>query len=154
MDITAERITSELVKRKEAVSRMGSLVTIGFGLALLGIAGAKAMLNYEYQFHGIETVATVTSSSYSYSRGTSYHTVSYVFRIPGGRTVMGNQTGYSGAKGSSILVSYLPSHPSFNRVAGSEQRDRKWLPWVSVAGAFFLFVGIQSYLKQKRTASS
>jgi len=149
MDISVSTPVTELLKRRQQVNTIAALLTIGFGLVLLLIAGGKALLNFEYSAHGAEVVATVTDSSYIYSTRSSYHTVNYVFTVPGGRTVTGSQTGYSGRRGSSILVAYLPSRPYFNRVAGSEQHDRKWLPPIAIAGAFFLFAGLRSRIQYK-----
>jgi hypothetical protein len=154
MDISVAKATTELLKRRQQINTIASLFTVSFGLVLVLIAGGKALLNYEYNAHGVEVVATVTDSSYIYSNRSSYHTVSYAFSVPDGRRFRGTQTGYSGARGGSILVAYLPARPSFNRVAGSEQRDRKWLPVVAIAGAFFLLAGMQSYLKQKANANN
>jgi hypothetical protein len=157
MAITLGTTRVELQKAKPGLylSPVASSFLIGgFGLLLFLIAGGKALLNYFYSTQGSEIVAAVTWSGTSYSGHSSYRTVRYAFTLPDGRTFRGSQTGYSATGGGPILVSYLPDHPSFNRVTGSERPDQKWLPFVALVGAFFVFAGFQSYGYQQGKVQS
>jgi Protein of unknown function (DUF3592) len=122
----------------------------GFGLLLVLMAGGKLLLDHFYQVEGNAVVATVTASGVTYSRNSTYHNVSYEFTLVDGRTFSGNQTGYRARRGEPILVNYLRSYPSFNRVAGSDRRDPQRLLPVAVVGIIFLFIGSQSYLAHRR----
>ncbi|HET8826908.1 MAG TPA: DUF3592 domain-containing protein [Terriglobales bacterium] len=122
----------------------------GFGLLLFLFSAGKTLLDHFYRTEGQEIVATVTWSGYTSSANS--RSVRYTFALPDGRSFKGSQTGYGGTVGEPILVSYLPSNPSFNRVAGSERRGQKWLPFLAIAGIFFMFAGAHSYRVLRRQA--
>lgn len=149
---TSARLAIETAKRQPAYANpiLSAILIGGFGLVLLLISGGKMWVSHLYQTEGIEVVAKVTNNSRMYSSRSSYNVVYYRFTLQDGRTFTGNQSGYSGTPGSSILVTYLPSYPSVNRVAGSGKRDQKWLPLIMVVGAFFVFIGWQAYIVQRR----
>ena len=133
---------------------ISALLIGGFGLVLLLISGGKMWLNHVYQSDGVEVIAKVTNSSRMYSSRSSYNVVYYRFTLQDGRTFTGNQSGYSGTPGSSILVAYLPSYPTMNRVAGSDTHDQQRLALILLVGAFFVFVGSQAYIVQRRKLGS
>jgi nitrate reductase NapE component len=120
----------------------------GFGLLLFLFSAGKTLLDHFYRTDGREIVATVTWCGYTSSSNS--RSVRYTFTLPDGRSFRGSQTGYGGTVGETILVFYLPSNPSFNRVAGSERRGQKWLPFLAIAGLFFMFAGVHSYRVLRR----
>lgn len=122
----------------------------GFGLLLFLFSAGKTLLDHVYRTDGREILATVTWSGYTSSANS--RSVRYTFTLPDGRSFKGSQTGYGGTVGETILVAYLPSNPSFNRVAGSERQGQKWLPFLAVAGIFFMFAGVRSYVVLRRQA--
>ena len=122
----------------------------GFGLLLFLFSAGKALLDSLYRTQGREIVATVTWCGYTSSSNS--RSVRYTFTLPDGRSFRGSQTGYGGIVGEPILVAYLPSNPSFNRVAGAERQAQKWLPFLAVAGIFFMFAGGRSYAVLRRQA--
>ena len=149
---TSARLAIETEKRQPAYANpiLGAVLIGGFGLVLLLISGGKMWLNHLYRSEGVEVIAKVTNSGRIYSSRSSYNVVYYRFTLSDGRTFTGNQSGYSGAPGSSILIDYLSSYPSMNRVAGSDTHDQKRLPLIMVVGAFFIFIGWQAYIVQRR----
>jgi len=127
-----------------------SLLIGGFGLLLLLISGSSIFLNRLYRTQGRQVVATVTGTDAAYDLQHSAHSnIRYQFTV-NGRTFGGNQTGYSESPSEGILVTYLPSYPSFNRVAGSEQQEQKALEPVAVAGLLFMLIAVQSYVGNRR----
>ena len=149
---TSARLAIEVEKPQSAHAKpiLSAILIGGFGLVLLLISGGKVWLNYLYQSEGVEVLAKVTNSSRMYSSRSSYNIIYYRFTLQDGRTFTGNQSGYSGTPGSSILVAYLPSYPSMNRVAGSGTHDQKRLPLIMLAGVFFIFIGWQACIVQRR----
>ncbi|HEX7895984.1 MAG TPA: DUF3592 domain-containing protein [Terriglobales bacterium] len=149
---TSARLAIEIENRprRSTSPAVSALVIGGFGLVLLLISGGGMWINHLYQSEGIQVIAKVTNSSRMYSSRSSYNVVYYRFTLSDGRTFTGNQSGYSGTPGSSILIDYLPSSPSTNRVDGSNTHDQKRLPLIMVAGAFFVFIGWQAYIVQRR----
>jgi hypothetical protein len=127
-----------------------SLLIGGFGLLLLLISGSSIFLNRLYRTQGRQVVATVTGTDAAYDLHHSQHSnIRYQFTV-NGRTFRGNQTGYSENTGETMLVTYLPSYPSFNRVAGSEQQEQKALEPVAFAGLLFMLIAVQSYVVNRR----
>jgi len=136
----------ETTKRTPKVysSPLLSLAVVGgFGLLLFLFSAGKTVLDRFYRTQGREIVATVTWCGYTSSANS--RSVRYTFTLPDGRSFRGSQTGYGGIVGEPILVAYLTSNPSFNRVAGAERRGQKWLPFLAIAGIFFMFAGVHSY---------
>lgn len=129
---------------------MSLAVVGGFGLLLFLFSAGKTLLDQFYRTQGREIVATVTWCGYTSSANS--RSVRYTFTLPDGRSFRGSQTGYGGTVGEPILVAYLPSNPSFNRVAGAERQGQKWLPFLAIAGLFFMFAGARSYNVLRRQA--
>ena len=137
--------------RKVYSSPLLSLAVVGgFGLLLFLFSAGKTLLDFFYRTQGREIVATVTWCGYTSSANS--RSVRYTFTLPDGRSFRGSQTGYGGTVGEPILVAYLPSNPSFNRVAGAERQGKKWLPFLAIAGLFFMFAGARSYNVLRRQA--
>lgn len=129
---------------------MSLAIVGGFGLLLFLFSAGKELLDGFYRADGREIIATITWCGYTSSANS--RSVRYTFTLPDGRSFKGSQTGYGGTVGETILVAYLPSNPSFNRVAGSERQGQKWLPFLAVAGIFFMFAGVRSYVVLRRQA--
>jgi len=142
--------TTKLAPKVYSNPLLSLAIVGGFGLLLCLFSAGKTLLDHFYRTEGREIVATVTWSGYTSSANS--RSVRYSFTLPDGRSFRGNQTGYGGTVGESILVAYLPSNPSFNRVAGAERQGQKWLPFLAVAGIFFVFAGVRSYVVLRRKA--
>ena len=153
MTLASNAIGAETTKASPRVYSnplMSLAVVGGFGLLLFFFSAGKTLLDHFYRAEGREIVATVTWCGYTSS--SSSRSVRYTFTLPDGRSFRGSQTGYGGTVGEPILVAYLPSNPSFNRVAGAERQGQKWLPFLAIAGMFFMFAGVRSYVVLRRQA--
>ncbi len=152
MPLASNPIGAEMTKSPKVYSNplMSLAVVGGFGLLLFLSSAGKTLLDHFYRTTGREIVATVTWCGYTSSSNS--RSVRYTFTLPDGRSFRGSQTGYGGTVGEPILVMYLPSNPSFNRVAGAERQGQKWLPFLAAAGIFFMFAGARSYVMVRRQA--
>ena len=123
------------------------LAVIGLVLALIG--GGKMYLNQRYTQEGKRVIGVVTASSMRSG-------IRYEFQTPDGRTFTGRQSRYSGRPGETILLEYLASDPSWNRVAGSEQSDRESFVPLGIVGLVTLVAGLYSvvYVLRQRRAGS
>ena len=120
-----------------------------FGLVLLTVGLGSMTLNKVYRDRGHEVPAVVTEAGRTGgSHSTSY--VQYRFTPVEGGAYTGNDTGYSVAKGGTILVEYLPGSPWMNRVSGSGRRSERFLLPVTAAGLFFFWVGLHSARRLSR----
>jgi hypothetical protein len=130
-----------------------ALLIGGFGLLLLLVSGGTLLLDHLYRTQGREVIATVTGNDAAYDSSHFGHAnIHYEFSA-GGRVIRGNQSNYSGRAGESVLVVYLPSDPSFNRVSGSDRQEQKALGPVAVAGCLFLLIAIQASFRRTRDSS-
>ena len=117
----------------------GPIAFILVGGIFAFIPGLKIYRNYQFQGGSEKVIATITSSGRT-TGSSSTRYVDYKFTV-GGISFSGNTSGYGGAKGETILVEYVTSSPSVNRVAGSGKRNKKWLWPIFGFGLFFAFVG-------------
>jgi hypothetical protein len=118
-----------------------SLLIGGFGLILCAISLVKGGLDLLYHLDGAEIRGTILYSDYAYGpQHMPHRNVVYQFTPPRGTTLRGSQSGYSGKPGESILIQYLSSRPSINRVAGAQVQEDKWL--LIPGGVGLLFIGI------------
>ena len=122
------------------------LALIGLVLALVG--GGKMYLNQRYTQEGKRVIGVVTASSMRSG-------IRYEFQTADGRTFTGRQSRYSGRPGETILLEYLASDPSWNRVAGSEQSDRQSFLPIGIVGVLTLLAGLYSiaYVLRRRAGA-
>ena len=117
----------------------GPIAFVLVGGILAFLPGLKILRNYQFQGGSDKVIAKISSSGRT-TGSSSTRYVSYEFTVAGS-SFTGTTSGYGGAKGETILVEYVTSDPSINRVSGAGKRNKKWLWPMFGFGLFFAFVG-------------
>ncbi len=129
------------------------LATAAVGVLFVTICGGTLLLDHLYEASAERVVATVTGSGRVHGSSGTTRYVRYAFALPVGDSYEGTTSGYTGVPGETILVSYLPFAPSFNRVAGAGQRRAPWMPWATGVSLIVVVAGLHWFVAMKRRES-
>jgi len=122
--------------------RFAPLLFSAFGLLFFAIGLGLAGSNAAFERWGEDVIGTVTDTGSTPGvDGANY--VAYGFTDPDGVERSGRSSGYSGTVGETILIEYLSTWPSWNRVAGAGKRPAKWQWAICGFGGLFALIGVQ-----------